>query len=130
MKYTLAVLVIITMLFSAGRLAYKVYQPTPTRCGTIVFKGTSDQVYKYSSKTEFLLVVTFPEGREDVKVDLSTWSSSKVGDEGCFKVPFRDRADVFDVLGLFACLFIGLLAIAGFSWGIVESIDIVFFTKN
>jgi len=56
------------------------------RCGTITWKGDKDQVHKYNTKTEFIMVIDYPTGREEAIVSAATWASHKVGDRICFLV--------------------------------------------
>ncbi len=88
-----------------------------TKCGTVTFKGEEMTRGKYSH-LEHILVVEYPTGKEDVRVSLSTWSSTKVGDNICFAVDFRDKVSLWvGMAGIITLVFLFVLSlIAALDW--------------
>jgi|WetSurMetagenome_2_1015567.scaffolds.fasta_scaffold967125_1 hypothetical protein len=62
-------------------------------CGKIYKKISSIEVHKSSATNEFIFVIDFPYGRDEVDVSASTYVSHKEGETVCFNLKDRDSLD-------------------------------------
>lgn len=126
MRLTGQIIVIAFFVFCAGSIPYDYYNPKITRhCGKVTYKGNKDQVNKYRTETEFIMVIEYPEGKRDEIVSASTWSSHSVGDSICFS----ERAEISPwifIPGVTTLILSGLVIVIGLVWGLV----ILFVPKN
>ncbi len=103
LKITIIAGILLILLYCAYLLVNTQYQEY---CGIITFKGNGTQINKYSSYTEFILVVEVDNNNEkhlkDVLVDPSIWSNNNVGDEYCWNEEIHPSNLVL-ILGAIGC---------------------------
>lgn len=93
-KYPLRFILIgsLTIFFMAG-LSWgwdELPPPQKTYCGKIYKKISSIEVHKSSATNEFIFVMDYPFGRDEINVTASTYVSHKEGDTVCFELNDRD----------------------------------------
>jgi len=123
MKHIIATLVIIAIAVFLFREMYQSnYETTQQHCGKITYKGSYDQMHKYSSHHTFIFVVDIDgKGKQDYDVSASTWTSYEVGDRICFN-PLRNK---IELIGIALLMTSGAVIVCCLIWFVINMKDFI-----
>lgn len=112
--YSILGLMMLAFLFSAIKGIKNIFYPEQiTRCGIVKFKGTENQVHKYSTSTQFVVVIEYSDtGRDETEtVTAATWYKCIIGNTVCLTHKSK-KAAIYEVVGIVFMVIAGFLLFA------------------
>ena len=109
--YSILALMTLAFLFSAIKGIKNLFYPEQiTRCGIVKFKGTENQVHKYSTSTQFVVVIEYSDtGRDETEtVTAATWYKCIIGNTIC--LTYQDKGPaIYGISGIVLMVITGFL---------------------